>query len=152
MDQVQPLAVKEVMKATFEAYLMVLLAGGVSRVFSISDHEMIEEDFESLKRAFCSRGEGLVAEEVVEREAEIVEGVLGLMGQNTEQLVEDFSIVACEVSGLGIMGVGQKVPMPPTTGRWNRADPNTILRVLCHRNDTIANTFLKRTFQLAKRK
>ncbi|MCL7038993.1 hypothetical protein MKW94_007863 [Papaver nudicaule] len=152
MDQVQPLAVKEIMKATFEAYLMILLAGGVSRGFSLTDQEMIEEDFESLKRAFCSCGEGLVAEEVVEREAEVVEGVLGLMGQNTEQLIEDFSIAACEVSGMGIMGVGQKVPMPPTTGRWNRADPNTILRVLCHRNDSTANGFLKRTFQLAKRK
>ncbi|KAI3984743.1 hypothetical protein MKX01_039360 [Papaver californicum] len=152
MDQVQPLAVKEIMKATFEAYLMILLAGGVSRGFCLTDQEMIEEDFESLKRAFCSCGEGLIAEEVVGREAEVVEGVLGLMGQNTEQLIEDFSIVACEVSGLGIMGVGQKVPMPPTTGRWNRADPNTILRVLCHRNDSTANGFLKRTFQLAKRK
>lgn len=28
MDQVQPLAVKEIMKATFEVYLMILLAGG----------------------------------------------------------------------------------------------------------------------------
>ncbi|KAI3951128.1 hypothetical protein MKW98_028532 [Papaver atlanticum] len=152
MDQVQPLAVKEIMKATFEVYLMILLAGGVARGFSLTDQEMIEEDFESLKRAFCSCGEGLVAEEVVEREVEVVEGVLGLMGQNTEQLIEGFSIAACEVSGLGIMGVGQKVPMPPTTGRWNRADPNTILRVLCHRNDSTANGFLKRTFQLAKRK
>ncbi|OVA11845.1 Protein of unknown function DUF810 [Macleaya cordata] len=150
-DRAQPLAVKEVMKATFEAYLMVLLAGGSSRIFTRSDHEMIEEDFESLKRVFCTCGEGLVAEEVVEKEAEIVEGVVGLMGQGTEQLVEDFSIVACETSGMGVVGAGQKLPMPPTTGRWNRADPNTILRVLCHRNDSIANRFLKTTFQLAKR-
>ncbi|KAF8401961.1 hypothetical protein HHK36_012912 [Tetracentron sinense] len=150
-DRAQPLAVKEVMKASFEAYLMVLLAGGGSRIFSRSDHEMIEEDFESLKRAFCTCGEGLVAEEVVNREADVVEGVVRLMGQCTEQLVEDFSIVACEASGMGIVGAGQKLPMPPTTGRWNRADPNTILRVLCHRNERAANIFLKKTFQLAKR-
>ncbi|KAK9087803.1 hypothetical protein Syun_030197 [Stephania yunnanensis] len=150
-DKAQPLAVKEVMRATFEAFLMVLLAGGGSRIFSVADHDMIEEDFDSLKRVFCSCGEGLIGEESVEKEAETVEGVLGLMAQYTEQLVEDFSIVACEVSGLGVVGSGQKVPMPPTTGRWNRADPNTILRVLCHRNDKIANQFLKKTFQLAKR-
>ncbi|KAK9288727.1 hypothetical protein L1049_017191 [Liquidambar formosana] len=151
-DRAQPLAVKEVMKASFEAYLMVLLAGGSSRTFYRSDHEMIEEDFDSLKRVFCTCGEGLIAEEVVEREAETVEGVVALMGQCTEQLMEDFSIVTCEASGMGIISDGQKLPMPPTTGRWNRADPNTILRVLCHRNDRVANQFLKRTFQLPKRR
>ncbi|RVW28806.1 hypothetical protein CK203_096908 [Vitis vinifera] len=117
-----------------------------------SDHEMIEEDFDSLKRVFCTCGEGLMAEDVVEREAETVEGVVTLMGQNTEQLMEDFSILACEASGIGVVGAGQRLPMPPTTGRWNRADPNTILRVLCYRNDRAANLFLKRTFQLAKRR
>ncbi|KAF8392150.1 hypothetical protein HHK36_022492 [Tetracentron sinense] len=151
-DQAQPLAVKEVMKASFEAFLMVLLAGGGGRIFCKSDQELIEEDFDSLKRVFSTCREGLITEEVVEREAETVEGVVGLMGQGTEQLVEDFSIVACEASGMGVMGEGQMLPMPPTTGKWNRADPNTILRVLCHRNDPTANQFLKRTFQLAKRK
>lgn len=151
-DRAQPLALKEVMKASFEAYLMVLLAGGSRRVFTRSDHDMIEEDFESLKRVFCTSGEGLIAEESVEKEAETVEGVVGLMGQCTGQLLEDFSIVTCEVSGLAVVGSGQKLPMPPTTGRWNRADPNTILRVLCHRDDRTANVFLKKHFQLAKRR
>jgi hypothetical protein len=151
-DRAQAPAIKEVMKASFEAYLMVFLAGGCSRVFCWSDHEMLEEDFKSLKQVFCMCGEGLIAEEVVQREAEIVEGVIALMGQCTEQLTEDFSIVTCETSGIGVVGSGQKLPMPPTTGRWNRADPNTILRVLCHRNDRAANKFLKRTFQLAKRR
>ncbi|KAG9149445.1 hypothetical protein Leryth_003397, partial [Lithospermum erythrorhizon] len=151
-DKAQPLALKEVMKASFEAYLMVLLAGGSSRVFTWTDHQVIEEDFKSLKRIFCTGGEGLISEDIVDREAEIVEGVIALMEQTTEQLVEDFSIVACEASGIGVVGVGQKLPMPPTTGRWNRSDANTILRVLCHRNDRPANTFLKRTFQLAKRR
>ncbi|KAF5465885.1 hypothetical protein F2P56_015850 [Juglans regia] len=151
-DRAQALAIKEVMKASFEAYLMVLLAGGSSRVFFHSDHEIIEEDFKALKQVFCACGEGLIAEEVVEREAEIAEGVIALMGLCTEQLIEDFSIVTCETSGIGILGSGQNLPMPPTTGRWNRADPNTILRVLCHRSDAVANKFLKRTFQLAKRR
>ncbi|KAL5542331.1 hypothetical protein UlMin_010041 [Ulmus minor] len=151
-DKAQALAMREVMKASFEAYLMVLLAGGSSRIFCRSDHEMIEEDFDSLKRVFCTCGEGLIAEGVVDREAETVEGVIALMGQCTEQLMEDFSIVTCEKSGIGLVGTGQKLPMPPTTGRWHRSDPNTILRVLCHRNDRSANQFLKRTFQLAKRR
>ncbi|XP_052207342.1 protein unc-13 homolog [Diospyros lotus] len=151
-DRAQPLAIKEVMKASFEAFLMVLLAGGTSRTFSVMDHEMIADDFDNLKRVFCTCGEGLISEDTVDREAEMVEGVVALMGQSTGQLVEDFSIVACEASGIGIVGAGQKLPMPPTTGRWNRLDPNTLLRVLCHRNDRSANEFLKRTFQLAKRR
>lgn len=151
-DKAQALAMKEVMRSAFEAFLMVLLAGGSPRVFYRSDQEMIEEDFDSLKRVFCTCGEGLIAEDVVEREAEVVEGVIALMGQCTEQLMEDFSIVTCETSGIGVVGTGQRLPMPPTTGRWNRSDPNTILRVLCHRNDRAANQFLKRTFQLAKRR
>ncbi|KAL5711467.1 hypothetical protein ACHQM5_021919 [Ranunculus cassubicifolius] len=140
------------MKSTFGAFLMVLLAGGISRMFSKSDYEMIEDDFKNLKRVFCTCGEGLISEEVVEKEGDIVEGIIGLMGKTTEQLIEDFSILACEASGMGIVCVGQKVSMPPTTGRWHRADPNTILRVLCYRNDSVANRFLKMTFQLAKRR
>ncbi|CAI0436912.1 unnamed protein product [Linum tenue] len=151
-DRAQSLAVKEVMKATFEAFLMVLLAGGCSRVFYKTDHNMIEEDFQSLKRMFCTCGEGLMNEDLVEREGEIVEGVIALMGESTEQLMEYFSNAACETSGIGALSSGQKLPMPPTTGRWNRGDPNTILRVLCHRNDRVANQFLKKSFQLAKRK
>ncbi|TKY53684.1 DUF810 protein [Spatholobus suberectus] len=151
-DRAQALAMKEVMKASFDAFLMVLLAGGSSRVFNRSDHVLIQEDFESLNRVFCTCGEGLIAENLVEREAAVVEGVVALMGQYTEQLMEDFSIATCETSGIGVMGNGHKLPMPPTTGRWNRSDPNTILRVLCHRNDRAANHFLKRTFQLAKRR
>lgn len=152
-DRAQAVAVKEVMKASFEAFLMVLLAGGSSRVFNRSDHAMIQEDFESLKKVFCTCGEGIIAEEVVQREAKVVEGVIELMGQSTDQLVEDFSIISTETSGIGVMSInGQRLPMPPTTGRWNRSDPNTILRVLCHRNDRNANLFLKKTFQLAKRR
>lgn len=157
-DRAQPGAVKEVMRASFEAFLMVLLAGGSERAFVRSDYDTVMEDFRSLKRAFCTSGEGLVAEEVVDREAEVVEAILALMEMPTERLIEEFSIAACESSGFGGLSGGgetprQRVlPMPPTTGRWNKADPNTVLRVLCHRNDDAANHFLKRTFQLPKRR
>lgn len=150
-ERAQPVALKEVMKASFESFLMVLLAGGNTRTFTRSDHQIIEEDFDALKRVFCTCGEGLILEDAVDREADMVEGVVALMGQSTEQLVEDFCILACEAGGGG-GGGGQKFPMPPTIGRWHRTDPNTILRVLCYRNDRAANLFLKRTFQLTKRK
>ena len=151
IDHAQPLAATELMKATFESYLMVLLAGGSTRSFCRSDYQMIEKDFESLKRVFCTSGVGLIAEDDVDKQADVVQGVINLMGQSTEQLIEDFSIVACEKSGMDNTA-GKRLPMPPTTGKWNRSDPNTILRVLCHRNDRSANLFLKRTFHLPKRR
>ncbi|CAJ2627988.1 protein unc-13 homolog [Trifolium pratense] len=152
-DKAQPLAMKEVMKASFDAFLMVLLAGGTSRVFHRHDHDTLQDEFEQLKRVYSNNLEGLVIpENIVDGEAAVVEGVIALMGQSTEQLIEDFSIVTCESSGIGVMGNGQKLPMPPTTCKWNRADPNTILRVLCYRDDNAANQFLKRTYELPKRR
>ncbi|OIW21534.1 hypothetical protein TanjilG_06152 [Lupinus angustifolius] len=151
-EEAHALAVKEVMKASFDAFLMVLLAGGASRAFNESDHQIIQEDFQRLKQIFHTVGQGLVAENVVEKEGEVVEGVIGLMGMSTEQLMENLSIVTSETSGVGTIGNGHKLPMPPTTGKWNREDPDTILRVLCYRNDRAANHFLKRTFQIPKRR
>ncbi|KAG1361486.1 protein unc-13 [Cocos nucifera] len=149
-DRAQPGAVREVMKVCFECFLTVLLAGGPARAFTRSDYEMVVEDFGSLKRVFCSSGEGLVAEDVVEKEAAPVEAVVALMGLPTEQLVEDFIMMASK-AGMAFAG-GQRMPMPPTTRKWNRSDPNTVLRVLCHRDDDVANRFLKKTFQLPKRR
>lgn len=151
-ERAQALAVKEVMKASFDAFLTVLLAGGTTRVFNESDHQSIQEDFESMKQVFHTCGEGLISENVIEKESEVVEGVIALMGMSTEQLMENLSNLSSEASGIGVVGNGHKLPMPPTTGKWNRADPNTILRVLCYRNDRAANSFLKRTFQIAKRR
>ncbi|XP_020221748.1 protein unc-13 homolog [Cajanus cajan] len=151
-ERAQSLAVKEVMKASFDAFLTVLLAGGTTRVFNESDHQNIQEDFHSLKQVFHSCGEELIAENVVEKEAEVVEGVIALMGMSTEKLMENLTTLSSEIKGVGVFGNGQKLPMPPTTRKWSRTDPNTILRVLCYRNDRIANHFLKRTFQIAKRR
>ncbi|KAH0469346.1 hypothetical protein IEQ34_000904 [Dendrobium chrysotoxum] len=154
-DRAQLVAVKEVMRASFEMFLMVLLAGGTERVFVRTDYEMVMDDFRNMKRVFCASGEGLgavLAEEVVDRAAEVVEGVIGLMSLPTERLIEDFTIAACESGVAGGIAEWQRIPMPPTTGRWSRSDPNTVLRVLCHRNDDTANNFLKRAFQLPKRK
>jgi hypothetical protein len=150
VDCAQPVAVREVMKASFQAFLTVLLAGGSDRSFTVEDHAMIEEDFRSLKRAFCTRGEGLVTEDVVEAEAQAAESVVALMALTAEQLVEEFGIVSFE--SRGECSDGHSLPLPPTTRQWCRMDPNTILRVLCHRDDEVASQFLKRAFQLPKRR
>ncbi|GJW39485.1 mammalian uncoordinated homology 13 protein [Tanacetum coccineum] len=142
-DRAQPLATKELMKASFDVFLMVLLAGGSSRNFTRLDHSMIEDDFKDLKKLFSTHGDGLIVEDVVDREAENVEGVVSLMGRTTEQLVDDLGTLVYDENGVGVV--------PTTTGKWSSTDQNTILRVLCYRNESGANLFLKRTFQLAKR-
>ncbi|KAK1413646.1 hypothetical protein QVD17_35422 [Tagetes erecta] len=149
-ERAQPLAIKELMKATFDVYLRILLAGGTSRDFTRYDHKLIEEDLTSLKKLFLNNAEGLIVEDVVDNESKAVEGVVALMGKTTEQLVDEFSGLVCDGNGVGV--IGTKLPMPPTTGKWSCDDPNTILRVLCHRNEGAANLFLKKTFQLPKRK
>lgn len=153
IDRIQPLALTDLMKATFEAYVTVLLAGGSSRVFSRFDHPMVEEDFINLKRLFCSSTDTLIPEDEVEKASETAAGVVTLMGQMSEQLVEEFNNLTSEANeaNTSVAPIGQKAPLPPTTRQWNRTDPNTILRVLCHRNDRIAVQFLKRSFQLAKK-
>uniref|UniRef100_A0A804LYU0 MHD1 domain-containing protein n=4 Tax=Zea mays TaxID=4577 RepID=A0A804LYU0_MAIZE len=152
-DRAQPVAVREVMRASFEAFLMVLLAGGNERSFVRADHATVEEDFRSLRRAFSTCGEGLVPEDVVAREAETAEAVVELMARSTDYLIDAFSVATCDsISEDGRAGAGGCTPLPPTTRRWDPADPNTILRVLCHRDDEAANQFLKRTFQLARRR
>ncbi|XP_022685428.1 uncharacterized protein LOC101776195 [Setaria italica] len=156
-DRAQPVAVREVMRASFEAFLMVLLAGGNERSFARGDHAVVEEDLRSLKRAFCTCGEGLVPEDVVAREAETAEAVVDLMARSTDCLIDAFSAATCESIGTDGDGEdedggGGATPLPPTTRKWDPADPNTILRVLCHRDDEAANQYLKRTFQLARRR
>jgi len=148
-ERAQPLLVKEIMKTCYDAFLLVLLAGGTTRMFNESDHVSIQEDFQCLKQEFYRCGEELIAESVVDKEGEVVEGVIGLMGTSTEELLENLSNLSSEN---GVIENGMKLPMPPTTGKWNRTDPNTILRVLCYRNDRVANHFLKRTYQIAKRR
>ncbi|KAG6500681.1 protein unc-13 homolog [Zingiber officinale] len=135
-----------VMRATLEAFLMVLLAGGPGRAFARGDYDMVAKDLACLKRMFSPA----CGEEVVSEAAAMADGVVALMAMPTEKLVEEFSIAACEARGLGRSL--ERVPMPAATGKWHRADPYTMLRVLCHRNDDVANRFLKRTFQLPKRR
>ncbi|KAJ3693151.1 hypothetical protein LUZ60_012246 [Juncus effusus] len=145
----RPVALREVMKASFDVFQLVLLAGGVSRAFLKADHQMIFEDLGSLKKLFCSIGVESVTEEVVEAEAAAADEVVSLMGLPAERLIEEFVRVAWE--GYGPVG-DEKMPIPPNPSRWARSDPNTILRVLCHRDEETANRFLKRTFDLPKRR
>lgn len=136
------------MKACFDGFLLVLLAGGPYRAFSKYDYEMIEEDFVALKDLFKADGDGLPAE-VVEKAAMPVADILPLFSTDTDQLIENFRHLICQVNGLS--SAKSKLPLPPTSGAWNPTEPNTLLRILCYRNDDGATKFLKKTYNLPKR-
>ncbi|XP_068636410.1 protein unc-13 homolog isoform X1 [Aristolochia californica] len=139
--------VKSVMKASFEGFLLVLLAGGPSRAFSRNDSQIIEDDFAMLKAVYVCGGDGL-PEEMVEKAATTVRNVLPLFRTNTESLIERFRSIALEMFG---SAAKSKLPLPPTPGQWSPTEPNTILRVLCYRNDEAASKFLKKTYNLPKK-
>lgn len=143
-DRVRTRLITEVMKASFEGFLLILLAGGPSRAFTPQDSVIIEEDFKFLHDLFWSNGDGLPSE-VIDRFATTVKTILPLLRMDTESLIEQFKEAIVESYG---PSAKSRLPLPPTTGEWDAIEPNTLLRILCHRDDEVAAKFLKRTYGL----
>ncbi|KAF2303975.1 hypothetical protein GH714_025805 [Hevea brasiliensis] len=146
-DRVRTRVITDVMKASFEGFLLVLLAGGPSRAFTLQDSEMIEDDFKFLTDLFWSNGDGLPTE-LIDKFSTTVKGVLPLFRTDTESLVELFRSLTLESYG---SSGKSRFPLPPTSGQWNPTEPNTLLRVLCYRSDETAAKFLKKTYNLPKK-
>ncbi|XP_039066347.1 protein unc-13 homolog [Hibiscus syriacus] len=140
--------VTQVMKASFDGLLLVLLAGGPARAFTLQDYEMIEEDFRFLTDLFWSNGDGLSAE-LIDDFSITVKEILPLFQTDTESLIQKFRNITLE--NCSSSTTKSKLPLPPTTGQWGPTEPNTVLRVLCYRNDEIAAKFLKKTYNLPKK-
>lgn len=139
--------VDALMKTTFEGILSVLLAGGPTRIYSIDDSQMIEDDLKSLKNLFITSGE--LPSEMVENAATRVSKILLLFTSSTEDIIKLLKTALFEATGRS--STKSRLPLPPTSGVWSLEDPNTILRVLCYRNDYLASHFLKKTYHLPKR-
>ncbi|KAK7319955.1 hypothetical protein RJT34_04684 [Clitoria ternatea] len=139
--------ISELMKASFDGFLLVLLAGGPARAFTLEDYVMIEEDFKLLTDLFWSDGDGLPTD-LIEKHCTTVKAVLPLFRMDTEHLVKLFSQLTVEMYG---SSAKSHFPLLPTTGQWSPTEPNTLLRVLCHRNDDTATKFLKKNYNLPKK-
>ncbi|KGN56167.1 protein unc-13 homolog [Cucumis sativus] len=146
-DRVRTRVITDVMKASFDGFLLVLLAGGPSRTFIREDAELIEEDFKFLTDLFWSNGDGLPAD-LISKHAGSVKRVLDLFHSDSESLIDQFKYVMVESHS---MQAKSRLPLPPTSGLWEPTEPNTLLRVLCYRNDEIAAKFLKKTYNLPKK-
>ncbi|KAJ9130400.1 hypothetical protein P3X46_034637 [Hevea brasiliensis] len=146
-ERVRTQVVTDIMRASFDGFLLVLLAGGPSRAFTRQDSEIIEDDFKSLKDLFWANGDGLPAE-LIDKFSVTARGILPLYRTDTESLIERFRRVTLEAYG---SSARSRLPLPPTSGEWNPTEPNTLLRVLCYRNDEVATKFLKKTYNLPKK-
>lgn len=124
----------------------MLLAGGPSRAFNLHDSAVIEEDFRLLTDLFWSGGDGLPTD-LIEKFASTVRFVLPLFRTETERLIEEFKSSIMDEYG---NSAKSRLPLPPTSGQWDPNESNTILRVLCHRNDKLATNFLKKAYNLPK--
>ncbi|CAI9102753.1 OLC1v1001072C1 [Oldenlandia corymbosa var. corymbosa] len=135
---VEPLrdrVVTGLLQASLDGLLRVILDGGPSRVFTLSDAKLMEEDLDVLKEFFVSGGDGL-PRGVVENQVASVRQVIKLHSCETRELIEDLK----SASGLELQGGKSKFG----------ADAKTLLRVLCHRSDSEASQFLKKHYKIPK--
>lgn len=146
-EQVRTRFVAEIMKASLEGFLLVLLAGGPSRSFTRQDCQIIEDDFKSIKDLFWANGDGLPMD-VINKFSSTARDVIPLFRTETENIIERFRRLTLETYG---SSAKSRLPLPATTGQWGPSDPNTLLRVLCYRNDDAASKFLKKTYNLPKK-
>ncbi|KAK9912696.1 hypothetical protein M0R45_036546 [Rubus argutus] len=127
--------VTSLLQATLDGLLRVLLDGGPSRVFSLGDAKLLEEDLEVLKEFFVSGGDGL-PRGVVENQVSRVRLVIKLHSYETRELIEDLK----SSSGQEMQGGRSKLG----------ADSKTLLRILCHRGDSDASQFVKKHYKIPK--
>ncbi|KAA8523156.1 hypothetical protein F0562_009579 [Nyssa sinensis] len=146
-DRVRTRLITDIMKASFDGFLLVLLAGGPSRAFTQQDSVVIEEDFKFLMDLFWSNGDGLPAD-LIDKHSTAVKRVLSLFHTDTESLIEQFRGLTLDSHDFSAK---PRLPLPPTSGHWSPTEPNTLLRVLCYRNDMMASKFLKKTYNLPKK-
>ncbi|CAA7013943.1 unnamed protein product [Microthlaspi erraticum] len=145
-DRVRTRVISDIMRASFDGFLLVLLAGGPSRGFTVQDSAAVEEDFKFLCDLFWSNGDGLPLD-LIEKVSTTVKSILPLLRTDTESLIERFKAVCLENHGSD----RGKLPLPPTSGPWSPTEANTLLRVLCYRYDEPATKFLKKTYNLPRK-
>ncbi|CAJ1973900.1 unnamed protein product [Sphenostylis stenocarpa] len=146
-ERIRTRIITEIMRASFDGFLLVLLAGGPSRAFTRKDSQIIEDDFQLLKELFWANGDGLPSE-LIDKFSTTARSILPLFRTDTETLVEQFRRLTMEAYK---SSARSKLPLPPTSGQWNPSEPNTLLRVLCYRNDETASKFLKKAYDLPKK-
>lgn len=135
-DTVKTRVITDIMRASYDGFLLVLLAGGHSRNFTREDSAIIKEDFNLLVDLFWSHGDGLPTD-LINKFSATAERILPLFSTDTESLIEQFKSLTVDNDRRLTESTA------PISGQWDPTEPDTILRVLYHRNDKAASKFLK---------
>lgn len=137
-DPLRDLVVERICQTSMEGYIWVLLEGGPSRAFVEKDTLLMQEDLQILKDFFVADGEGLPTA-VVEQKAVLAQNIIFMYTLQSETLIEKLMLASNQVS---IKSDSRN------SGGSCLEDAHTLLRVLCHKRDTVASKFLKRQYHL----
>ena len=144
------------LRAAAQGWTRVMLDGGPGRAFAETDHAALEEDLEEIRELFLAGGDGVPAPEVTAatRAAERLLVVMSLgFDVVRDAYVEAEAKDAAAGEAVGARGVAAS---PGGGGRVGALDERggfgaeTLLRVLCHREDRAASKFLKANMRLPK--
>ncbi|KAL6882609.1 hypothetical protein ACP4OV_011299 [Aristida adscensionis] len=140
VDVLRDQVVLRIFQACMEGFIWVLLDGGPSRAFLETDVDLMQHDLAMLKDLFIAEGQGL-PRDVVENEAKQAQQILDLHMLKAETIIEMLINASDQMSHHLDLS---------TARRRNVHDAHTLLRVLCHKKDKIASTFLKIQYHLPR--
>ncbi|VAH50366.1 unnamed protein product [Triticum turgidum subsp. durum] len=140
VDVLRDRVVLRVFQACMEGFIWVLLDGGPSRAFLETDVNLMKDDLAMLEDLFIAEGQGLPSD-VIEKEAKLAQQILDLYVLKADTII-DLLMKASEHMS--------HHPEPATARRRNVHDVHTLLRVLCHKKDNGASTFLKIQYHLPR--
>ncbi|CAD6259949.1 unnamed protein product [Miscanthus lutarioriparius] len=105
-----------------------------------TDVDLMQQDLAILKDLFIAEGQGLPMD-IVEKEA-----------RQTQQILDLYMLKADTIIDMLINASDQTPhnPEPTNARRRHVHDANTLLRVLCHKKDKIASTFLRIQYHLPR--
>ena len=148
-------AAAAVLRAAASGLVHVLLDGGLRRVCRQDEAEALHSDLRALRAFFTAAGEGLLPEDVAAALGELEE-VVEAMGLDTHALIALYEKSVADKTR-ATMGriVGKRAGVsfgldalggagPGSGGEEGEARAEVLLRILCHRGDWTARTFLKR--------
>ncbi|CAN6268943.1 unnamed protein product [Urochloa humidicola] len=140
VDVLRDQVVLRIFQACMEGLVWVLLDGGPSRAFLETDVDVMQQDLAQLKDLFIAEGQGL-PQDVVEREAKQAQQILDLYILKADTIIDMLINASDQMSH----------HLEVTSARRRHVqDAHTLLRVLCHKKDKIASTFLRIQYHLPR--
>ncbi|KAF0893377.1 hypothetical protein E2562_024200, partial [Oryza meyeriana var. granulata] len=140
VDALRDQVVLRVFQACMEGLIWILLDGGPSRAFLETDVDLMQQDVAMIKDLFIAEGQGLPLD-LVEKEARLTHQILYLFVLKADTIIDM------------LINASDQLPHHlelTSTRRRHVHDAHTLLRVLCHKKDKTASTFLKIQYHLPR--